>query len=110
MDAATIAVNIFSNFTRVARPAPPPSVTPNRVLPERADFTPLAADSTITGSGALMVSLLKRVYDIPDPNSVAEFLDNHLALAHLLVDARRQILQYFPHSSVALEVFIDPEF
>ena|SRR5215212_1009463 len=55
-------------------------------------------------------TILSRIYVVADRSTIAQFLDAHPFLVPLLIEVRRELLAYFPHASVVLEVFTDPEF
>jgi hypothetical protein len=57
------------------------------------------------------LSKLKAFYEMPNPNTVLEFLNKYpnLELASVLFEAREEVKKHFPSERLSLEVIADPE-
>lgn len=58
---------------------------------------------------ALNQGQVQQKFVIREADKVEAFLDNHAALVPLLLEARHQIVRYFPKSPVVLQIFTDPD-
>lgn len=67
-----------------------------------------AGTSTVWTS-LIITHLLEQVCTFREKEEVISFLEKHLFLAPLLLEACLKIGQYFPGSRVSLQVFVDPE-
>src|SRR5260221_57661 len=55
------------------------------------------------------IQQLEEQYIFRKPERVSEFLEIHPFLKPILQEARAKIADYFPDSSVFLEIFVEPE-